>query len=80
MLFGVRGACLNFTGFGNGGHSRRMPGTVVAGVTGHHLMPVEVVLVNSEHHCHHFTRPLLGLLGVFVKVVFYVAEVTMHTE
>ena len=80
VLFKMGGPRLGFPGFSNRRHSRRMRGAVVAGVACHHLVPVEIGLIDGEHHAHHFARPPLRLLSVLVKVVLNMAEVAMHSK
>src|ERR1700693_1501077 len=60
--------------------SYRMRGSVMAGVTSHFALSLEIVLIDGEHHLHHFASSLLGLFIVLLGRSLNVAETALHSE
>src|SRR5580658_800865 len=46
----------------------------MAGIASHLAMSLEVILINSEHHLHHFPRGLLRFLVVLLKRALHMAK------
>ena len=43
-------------------------------------LPIEILLVDGEHHLHHFSRGLFGLLVILLESVMNVAELALDSE
>src|ERR1700756_3872855 len=66
-----------FSHYGRNGGGMGTP--AMTGVAGYFAMAIEIILVDGEHHLHHFSRGLLWLLVVFVESILNVAELALNS-
>src|SRR5271156_3692758 len=58
----------------------RIGTATVAGVASHLAMALEVLLINGEHHLHHFPRHQLRLLVVLLERALHMTKLALHAE
>src|SRR5271169_3915415 len=65
-------------------HHRRYPNWLTAssvtGIACNFATSLEVILINGEHHRHHFPRRLFRLLVVLLARALHVAKLTFHAQ
>lgn len=52
----------------------------MARIARHHLLALEIVGVDADHHLHHFAGGLLRFLVIFVERVLYMAVAALHAQ